>query len=243
MNLFTKAIAATAILLSANAASAQSYLFDNPDNKAQLGARVALDFNSAADGGAMYSNQPGFSIGAVYQIPLWMNLYFEPGLSIFYDTFGTTRVNSIPQFNADGSAMTDEDGEPVSLDYRIDGSMRNFGFRVPLNVGFHFDVTDEIKVGVFTGPQINLSLVARYHQQEIKVPGEEEPAWGTSLFGTKGFRHIDLQWNFGVNVCYQHYYMAMSGSVGMSDMKIGTDELLTRDIRRNQFCITLGYNF
>ncbi len=243
MNLFSKAIAAAAVLLSAQAASAQSYLFDNPENKAFLGVRAALDFNSAADGGAMYSNLPGFSLGAVYQIPLWMNLYFEPGVSIFYDTFGTSNVGTIPQYNTDGTPMLDEDGDQVNLIYQINGSMRNFGFRIPLNVGFHFDVTDQIKVGVFTGPQINLSLVARYHQQEIRVPGEEEPAWGTSLFGTKGFRHADLQWNFGANVTYQQYYMALSGSVGMTDMKIGTDELLRRDIRRNQFCITLGYNF
>ncbi len=60
-----------------------SYMFDNPENKSFLGVRVGLDISSAANGGGNYSSNAGFYAGAIYNIPLFMNLYFEPGLSFF----------------------------------------------------------------------------------------------------------------------------------------------------------------
>ncbi len=230
--------------------AASSYLFDNPENKAFLGARASLDISSAANGGGFYNNKAGFSLGAVYNIPLWMNLYFEPGVSIFYNTFGTTYWDSysvsVPVVDGAGLPVVDPAGNPVveerDMAYQVDGSIRNFGFRIPLIVGYHFDFTEDIKVSVFTGPQLNMSLLARYHQNEVRVPEAATPAESCSLFGTNGFKHFDIQWNFGVGVTYQAYTMSLSGSWGLSDMKSGT-EMLPRDLRRNLFSITLGYNF
>lgn len=240
--------AVVAASLSASAAS--TYLFDNPDNIAHFGARVSVDISSAANGGGFYSNQAGFSVGGIYNIPLFMNLYFEPGLSVFYNTIGAnqwdTFTQKVPQLDGAGQPVVGPGGEAVTDDvevpYQIDGSIRNFGFRIPLNVGYHFDFTEDVKVHVFTGPQINLSLVARYHQDAVRVPGVEEPSYSTSLFGTNGFKHVDLQWNFGAGVEYQKYYMSLSGAWGITKMKSGTIDL-QRNLRRNIFAITLGYNF
>lgn len=240
--------AVVAASLSASAAS--TYLFDNPDNTAHFGARVSVDITSAANGGGLYSNQAGFTVSGVYNIPLFMNLYFEPGLGVFYNTIGAntwdTFTQKVPHLDGAGQPVVGPGGEAVTDDvevpYQIDGSIRNFGFRIPLNVGYHFDFAEDIKVHVFTGPQINLSLVARYHQDAVRVPGEEEPSFSTSIFGTKGFKHVDFQWNFGVGLEYQKYYMSLSGAWGITKMKSGTIEL-PRDLRRNIFAITLGYNF
>lgn len=216
-----------------------SYLFDNPENHAYFGARISVDVSSAANGGGFYSNSPGFSIGGVYNIPLFMNLYFEPGLDVFYNTIG---VNQWYFFKENITDSATGNIDEVEIPYQIDGSIRNFGFRIPFLVGYHFDFTEDIKVNVFTGPQLNLSLVSRYHQNEVRVPGHEEEAFGESLFGTHGFKHVDLQWKFGVGVSYQKYYLDLSGSWGMTHMKSGTVDL-PRNLRRNIFAITLGYNF
>lgn len=209
---------------AAMSASAQADLLENPDNHAYFGARVALDISSTADGNNYYSNGVGFSIGAIYNIPLYKNLYFEPGLSIFYDTFGTETSINTPEGMPDGS---------------VDGSIRNFGFRIPLVAGYHFDFTDDMQLSVFTGPQINLSLTAKEH-----FPGESY-----SIFGDQGFKHVDLQWALGVGLTWQKYYISLSGGIGMTkarDWKVRDEKntiLFEDSFRRNNFSLAIGYNF
>lgn len=200
-------------------ASAQTDLLNNPDNHPYFGARVSLDISSTADGNDYYSNGAGFSIGAIYNIPLYQNLYFEPGLSIFYDTFGEDFIG------------VNEDGSP----YSIDGSIRNFGFRIPLVAGYHFDFTDDMQISVFTGPQINVSLSAKEHFGD----------YSKSIFGDDGFKHFDLQWAIGAGFTWQNYYVALSGGIGITkvrDWKLDNTNI-TDSFRRNNFSITLGYNF
>lgn len=239
-----------AMVTSMSGWAATSYMFDNPENRAYFGVRVALDISSAANGGGAYSNKAGFSAGAVYNIPILMNFYFEPGLSVFYNTFGTasweTSSYEIPQVGPDGQPIIGSDGnqivDKVDFNYQVDGSIRNLGFRIPLNFGYHFDFAEDIKVHVYTGPQLNMNLLARYHRNEVLVPEKKAPAESMSLFGTEGFKRFDLQWNFGVGVTYQTYYLGLGGSWGITNMKSSTD-VLRRDLRRNIFSITLGYNF
>lgn len=158
-------VALSGAALSASAAS--TYLFDNPENKTYFGARVGVDISSAANGGGFYSNSPGFSLGAVYNIPVFMNLYFEPGLGIFYNTIGANQWTSFTQEVTNPSTGVVED---VEVPYQIDGSIRNFGFRIPLLIGYHFDFTEDIKVNVFTGPQLNLSLVSLIIRTRSRYP-------------------------------------------------------------------------
>lgn len=197
--------------------SAQADIFDNPANKAYFGARLGLDVSSVSDNRYdSYSNGAGFSIGAIYQIPLYKNLYFEPGLSLFYDTFGQERQSA------------DSNGLP----YQIDGSIRNFGFRIPLVAGYHFDFTDDIRIAPFTGPQLNASVSATEHWDS------REPRNG-SIFGHHGFKHFDLQWVFGVGVTYQRYFASVSGSVGMTKCYSSNAD----SFKRNIFNVSIGYNF
>ena len=70
MKTITKALA-TIILAAASSgvAGAQSYMFDNPENRTYFGVRAGLDISSAANGGAMFSNKAGFSAGAYITYP------------------------------------------------------------------------------------------------------------------------------------------------------------------------------
>lgn len=238
-----KTVALAAAITGAANVNAQdtSLIFDSQDNAPHFGARLSLDVSSAANGGAYYSNKAGFSLGAVYDIPLFMNAYFEPGLSIFYNTFGTVKFDQV-EFTPP-AVSPDVVPTPETKIYQVDGTIKNFGFRVPLLFGYHFDVAEDLKVHVFTGPQINLSLISRFNQPEHYDPLQNHhEEISESLFGTGGFKHIDLQWNFGVGVEYEQYYVSLSGALGMTKMK-DSSSLLPRDLRRNMFAITLGYNF
>lgn len=243
----TLAAAILGVVSAIPAINAQSYMFDNPENRTFFGVRAGLDVSSAANGGAMFSNKAGFSVGAVYDIPVVANFYFEPGLYLFYNTFGTVHLEDYSY------TLTDAEGNESELHklYQVDGTLRNFGFRVPLTFGYHFDFSDELSLHVFTGPQVNLGLVARYHQNEVITPADQVvKSTSVNAFGTGGFKHIDFQWNFGVGLAWRHYYMSVGGSVGITDMKsasviqAGPYAIdLRRDVRRNLFNISVGYNF
>lgn len=223
-------IALTLALAAASAATAQNYLLDNPDNRPYFGARVGLDITSAAGSefGEGYTSSPGFHAGVVYNIPLYMNLYFEPGLHAFYDTFGTRL--SVP--GIDGASM---------LALSANGSIRNFGFRIPFNFGYHFDFTDEISVSVYTGPVLNINVVARQSWNDLNYNGVtvSMDVYEGSLFGEGGYKRCDMQWQFGAGVSYDRYYLTVGGGVGMTNVFSTKIE----SFRRNTFNLAVGYNF
>lgn len=214
-----KKILLLAVVLCATFSIKAQSLFDNENNSTYFGARVGLDISSSSQSSNIYNNRAGFHFGAIYHIPVYMNLYFEPGLSMFYDTFGI------------------DDQRPECM---FNGYLDNLGFRVPFNIGFHFDITDDISVSVFTGPQFNYSFMAKFHTKRIHsefIPTTPLPEG--SAFGHDGFKHFDVQWNFGVGVSYKKYYLSVSGAPGIT--KVFDDDEFS--FRRNLFQLTLGYNF
>ena len=213
--MFKKFFTAVLLLGAASVSTDAQTVFNNESNHIYLGVRAGLDVSSASDGYGVYTNGAGFHVGAVYHIPLVMNLYFQPGLNFFYDTFGlTSPVDPIPGFSA------------------ADGSIGNAGFRVPFDFGFHFDLTDDINVFVFTGPQLNYSFLARSHWKLAEMKN-------SSMFGDNGFKHFDLQGRFGAGFTYGRYNLSISGAPGITKVyKSGNV-----DFRRNLFELSLGYNF
>ncbi len=216
-----KRVIISALLLAGGLASnAQDYLFENPDNKEYFGVRLGLDITATPGAGTdTYRNGAGFSIGAVYNIPVYKNLYVEPGLSIFYDTFSDNIIVG--------------DNGSLELPQQMSRSFRNFGFRIPIFVGYHFDFTEQISIAPFTGPQFNLSLYAQ--DAYDKDYGLE----AVSLFGEKGFKHLDMQWAVGAALTYNKFVISATAAFGITKIyTVGYDRL-----RRNTCTIAIGYNF
>lgn len=94
--------------LAVLAASAQVSL-DSSDNHPYFGVRASLDITAPGDLKAqkvsldVFNPGAGFSIGAIYNIPVVANLYFEPGLSLFYNTSGLDLDTAFDDFEASGS--------------------------------------------------------------------------------------------------------------------------------------------
>lgn len=219
-NIFFALVAAAAVTCGASAQSSDYTVFNNPDNHPYFGVRLGVDISNTADATCdSYSSGAGFHIGAVYNMPLYQNLYFEPGLSIFYDTFGQ---------------QVTVGADPLGYSV-IDGSIRNFGFRIPLTFGYFFDFTDDIRVAPFTGPQFNISLMAKDHWDDNSADFGNN----YSIFGEGGFKHFDAQWVIGVGVTYKKYFASISGGIGMTKARSTSVE----HFRRNTVSISIGYNF
>jgi hypothetical protein len=206
-------------------ASAQSEIFYNPDNKAYFGVRASLDITCPGDvsikgvgstSGYM-SNGVGFSVGAIYNVPVYYNLYFEPGLNIY-------RHNAKDKFNEDGSKVT----------------VGEWGFDIPLLFGYHFDFMP-FRVSVFTGPEFSVGVSGK---RKYKSENWDK---SQSMYGDNGlYNRANAYWRFGVGVDYENYYFSISGAAGLTNWLndvslLGDSDKLS--MHRNTVSFTLGYNF
>ncbi|MDE7153827.1 MAG: PorT family protein [Muribaculaceae bacterium] len=183
-----------------------------------FGVRAGVEISSAAGAPDYYSNGAGGSAGVVYTKYFYKDFYVEPGAYLFYDTFGQTVETALPTEQMPAVA---------------DGSIRNFGFRVPVNAGCRLALTDDMGLKFFTGPQMNVSLIARSHFDDKDIPDEG------NILGKKGFKRFDLQWNFGVGLDYNRWFVGVSASAGVTKVMNRTFE----HFRRNYACISVGYTF
>lgn len=199
-------------------------MMDSGTNKARFGLRLSWDLNSAST--SLYKpatpikNGSGLQAGAFYTVPVYKNLYVEPGLGFFYNTM---------LINYDIPAN-------ISLGYPFppEGSLRNSGFRIPLNVGYRFDFTDDISMSVFTGPQMDVGVKLVEH--------DSSEGTSTNLY-KRGWRRVDAQWLIGVRFHYADNWIAeITGGIGMTNM-LGGNKYHGNHFRRNTFSIGVGYVF
>lgn len=214
-----------ALAIAATGMSAQAYdVFDNKDNHAYWGVRVSYELSVPGDVEVdaitkqeLYKSSSGVSAGVIYNMPLWKNLYFEPGLNLYYNTLEVNKALVKSEFPSAKSA-----------------SVREFGFRIPLHIGYHFDVIPSLKLSVFTGPEITMGLSGCNHTDFGDF------ALTHSAYGHNGsMNRFDMQWRFGVGATFlEHYYGAVSGATGICDHLKGPGSMHT-----SLFDITIGYNF
>lgn len=229
-------LAALAVVALYGTAKAQSVSLNSGDNKPYFGVRVSgniicpqdVDVDVNYNGGPNINGKfdwfkvgGGLEVGAIYNIPIFMNLYVEPGLSLFYNSYGTKK-----------EFYKAIDGDAKGL------SFRKFGFRIPVLVGYHFDFSGDLNVSVFTGPEMEVGLYGQncwnYKHSQLREDlyvDEDENVFAQNRF--------NMYWNFGVGVNWKKYYFGVKGGVGMCDMFKSS----AMKLRENRVALTVGYNF
>lgn len=226
----TGAILAALVALTAVGASAQSTVFDNPGNRARFGARVSLDVTCpgsiSSDNGVkldMFGGKAGISFGAVYQLPLVANLYVEPGAMFYYD------VTSV-----DTSVYSDL-MDPEFAGMKSDMSLREFGLRVPVVVGYHFDF-EQFVFKVFTGPQFDMGFRGRQHV--TMKDGNVTVSESEGMYDM--YNRLNVLWRLGAGIEIDNIDIELAGAFGMRNM---VDVPGKVEWKRSLFQLTLGYNF
>lgn len=229
--IFGLALAAFAV----TGASAQR-IVNNPDNKPFWGVRASLDVSCPTkatyksgdfkESESLFKNGVGVSVGAIYHLPIVANFYFEPGASLFYNTWA--------------NKLDDEDSKYINHN-----SFRQTGIRIPLNLGYHFDFTDDFKVSVFTGPQLQVGFSCDNYVG-AKVENVEYHEAPSMYSGDEGFNRFNASWNIGVGFTYSKFYLGITGSLEMTNMmryKKEKGEDWSYTAHMNTLGIALGYNF
>lgn len=198
-----------------------------PSGRSRLGVRVSYELACPTDvkindvmKATAFSNGSGFSAGLVYNVPLFYGVYVEPGLKVYYNTYSLNRK----LFTEDFAGENLPDG----------ASMRIWGARVPVSLGYKLRLLPEVAVSVFTGVDLDLGLTARMHLDQNDEKSSQNE------YGSKGsLNRPDVKWTFGAGVDLGRYvYAGVSGAIGRCDM-------LKKDysMHGNRFDITLGFNF
>ncbi len=204
---------------------AQSTIVNNPENKAYFGIRVGGDvtcpgkisaYNVGVD---VFNNGGGVEFGGIYNIPVVANFYIEPGLKLYYDTYSIKK----------------EYVEAIQDDIIFNSvSIKKFGMRIPVMAGYHFDFTDDIKVSVFTGPELEVGFSAKEYIKGYNIEMSE------SVYGDNGgMKRVNVLWGIGAGITYQHFYFGVNGGIGMMNMLRDSDS----KFHENRATFSIGYNF
>lgn len=236
--------AAAIALMSVSGISAQR-IVNNPDNHSYWGVRAGLDVSGTTKFSISENNfsvkegifDPGcgFNVGVIYNMPIVANLYFEPGLTFYYNTF---------KLKTDG--YDDENGG-VKIDIKH-ASVRQSGMRIPLNFGYHFDFTKDFNVAVITGPQLEVGFSCdNYITVSASAGGleaEEHDAY--SLYNKDSslpLNRFNLYWNAGLQFNYRQFSLGVLGQFGLTNTVRHPDKDDEGSMHINRCSINLGYNF
>lgn len=213
-------------------ASAQN-IFDSSDNHKYFGVRLGLDLtcptkvtdhnaplNPSTD---IFNTGAGFNAGVIYNIPVWMNMYVEPGLNFYYHTY-----------------KVDKDLLPELDSKYTNASVREFGLSIPVVAGYHFDFTDDVKVRVFTGPVFSLGLKGNFHVTD--KTGDIEMNGSEGVYKDGGVNRSNIAWRLGAGIDYKQFAFAVYGDPELTHAyhnSKGSNIVF----RRNVVSFTFGYNF
>lgn len=208
-------------------AFAQNLTLNNPDNSPYWGVRVGYDITIPGkwhfDGESvdMFRHGSGVSVGAIYNLPLKANLFFEPGLSLSY--YGYSYKDLL---------ISDSHGEIVDTDPKI----KKFGVRLPLMVGYRFDLSERLSVSAFTGPEAGYAFYGKVNTKHKDLLGESFP---DDVFSEHGHRRFNINWNVGVGVEVDyHWFVSVTGSFGLNDIQ--KNDVCFKEHRAT---VAIGYNF
>lgn len=206
-------------------AMAQNTIVNNPDNRAYFGIRVGGELTCpgkiSADniGISTFKNGGGVEFGGIYNIPVVANFYLEPGLKFYYNTY----------------SLKDEFVEALQDDIIFNSvSYKNFGMRIPVMAGYHFDFTNDFKVSLFTGPELEIGFSAKEYIKGHNIEMSE------SVYGEDGgMSRVNLLWGIGAGISYQHFYFGVNGGIGLLNMLSDSDA----KFHENRVTFSVGYNF
>lgn len=197
----------TTALMAITVAGAMAAETTDASGGVQWGIKAAFDINIPgnwhANGSSvkMYKSGCGFTLGGVCNIPLRGNFYLEPGLSFFYDTYAY-----------DDLRVMGDDLQAI----QTDPSLYKVGLRLPVVVGYDFNISDRLTMTVFTGPELSYALGG-----EVRLKDEENlDFFDKSLFGENAQRRFDCAWKIGFGLFpTDNFLISIDGAIGMTDLQ------------------------
>ncbi|MDE7418657.1 MAG: PorT family protein [Muribaculaceae bacterium] len=191
------------------------------------GIRAAFDINMpgkvglGGNDGKLDDFRMGYggSIGAAYSYWLSDSFFFEPALSLFYDSYSYNDNIVI------GESMEVSKGP----------SLYKLGLRLPLVIGYSYYLVDSFPMRVFTGPELSYAFAGKVNVKDKALQDLIE----TDLFGKNGFmKPLDCAWKIGLGIDFDLATVCVEAALGLTDVYKGPFTL-----RENRVTISLTHYF
>ncbi len=185
--------------------------------------------------------KPGFSTGAVVDVPITSFFAIQPG---FLFDYRHSSYNTSGEFT-----YTPAEGEPQAILARhTKGEIRTSWFHVPVLFSFRYALLKALELQGDFGPYLSLGLGGHdtYTVTEFSgpLPTETTPKVKQPAFGKGDGRYFRTDWGFkmgiGIEIC-QHYYIGAHYLAGVRNIARNKAVVRNSDTRAWQF--TVGYNF
>ncbi|MDE6266188.1 MAG: PorT family protein [Muribaculaceae bacterium] len=192
------------------------------DEQPHFGVRLQYDMNKSTTLSDLVSWGPGVSVGAIYYAPFKKIGYFNAGLLLSYDTFkykGTAEYNSTP--------------------ITVDGYLYTSGLKLPIQVGVNFIHKKNLKVSLYTGPQLYFNFGFRAHFDRTLSETEHIDT---------GYKNsgMEVAWTFGAAAdIHCHWHVHFDTNFGLSNIGM-IDDLNPHELihlKRTELSVGVGYNF
>lgn len=165
----------------------------------------------------MFKPGSGISIGADYIMLIGNNVFFEPGARFFIDNY---RYDTI----------TIGDGTPEEPSKTYDPPVRKIGFRIPLTVGYKFDIFKKGSLFLSTGPEPIIGLSAR-----TKVDEDQTEIFEENMY--KGLmRRFDVAWDIRADIIINRFRVDITGAFGMLDV-------IKTDVKMHEYRVSVGLGY
>lgn len=201
---------------------AESEVLNRNPARSGLSTHLAFELTTPTGSQGRWSTGGGATLSLNYTYYFTPRWFISPAIAAFYSTMGT---DFIPEY-----------------DHVYEGTVKNYGARIPVQAGYCIDLPYDLNLSLSTGPQLNVNIYAKEHPSPDLEAEYIEPD-PINLFG-KGFNRTDLQWSFFAGLTYkEHYCLGLAGAVGLTpaaSMSWGARKL---DIRRNSVAFMLIYKF
>lgn len=184
--------------------------------KASVDAELPGKWRGERVSHTMFHPGYGFNIGAVANIYIARNFYFEPGISLFHSDYKYKDLIILGDPNTGESAATDP-------------HVNKWGIQVPLMFGYSFT----FPMNVYTGPQIRYAFAGEIDVERDKITGVE-----TEFDLWRGQRRFDLSWKIGVGFPVNNFNIAFEADIGITDLMKGD-----MSFRENRVGLAVTYYF
>jgi len=207
------------LLMTLTAAISTSAQAEESDTRPMFGLRAAFDVNIPGDwhndSGSvkMYKTGYGATVGGVCNVYIGHGFYIEPGVSLFYDSYSYVDLTIL--------------GEESQIE---SPSLYKLGVRIPVLVGYSFNLGERLSMSVYTGPEVSYAFAGKIKENIIPDDPIE-----LNLFD--GHRRFDCAWKAGVGFPVKNFLISVDAAIGVSDLLKGS----SFSFRENRVSIGLTY--
>lgn len=167
----------------------------------------------------MFKPGIGVSFGADYMWLISNNFFFEPGARFFIDSY-----------NYDSIIIGDGTLDEPSRVY--DPPVRKIGFRIPLTVGYKFDIFKTGSLFLSTGPEPIIGISAR-----TEVDVDQKDIFEENMY--KGLmRRFDVAWDIRAAATINNLRVDLTGAFGLLDIIKAEAKM-----HEYRFSVGIGYMF